>query len=65
MCPSLYALLLGMLVTDLHAKSQHNICKGIEKVSKTVPLMKFTKCKTSNFAKKENEVQEIQTSSKS
>ena len=31
MCPSLYALLLRTLVTDLHTKSQHNICKGIEK----------------------------------
>ena len=30
---SLYALLLRMLVTDLHAKNQHNICKGIEKKS--------------------------------
>ena len=28
---SLYALLLRTLVTDLHAKNQHNICKGIEK----------------------------------
>ena len=28
---SLYALLLKMLVTDLHAKPQHNSCKGIEK----------------------------------
>ena len=28
---SLYALLLRMLVIDLHAKDQHNICKGIEK----------------------------------
>ena len=61
MCPSLYALLLRTLVTDLHAKSQHNICKAIEKVSKTVPLVKFTKCKTRNFAKK-NEVQETPTS---
>ena len=52
MCQSLYALLLRTLVTDLHAKSQHNICKGIEKVSKTVPLVKFTKCKTCDFAKK-------------
>ena len=31
MCLSLYALLLRMLVIDLHAKNQHNICKGIEK----------------------------------
>ena len=31
MCPSLHALLLRPLVTDLHAKNQHNICKGIEK----------------------------------
>ena len=28
---SLYALLLRMLVIDLHAKNQQNICKGIEK----------------------------------
>ena len=28
---SLYALLSRMLVTDLHAKNQHNTCKGIEK----------------------------------
>ena len=28
---SLYALLLRTLVIDLHAKNQHNICKGIEK----------------------------------
>ena len=27
----LYALLLRMLVIDLHAKNQHNICKDIEK----------------------------------
>ena len=27
---SLYALLLRMLVIDLHAKTQHNIRKGIE-----------------------------------
>ena len=27
---SLYALLLRTLVIDLHAKNQHNICKGIE-----------------------------------
>ena len=31
MCLSLNALLLKMLVIDLHAKNQHNICKGIEK----------------------------------
>ena len=30
---SLYALLLRTLVIDLHAKNQHNICKGIEKKS--------------------------------
>ena len=27
---SLYALLLRMLVIDLHAKNQYNICMGIE-----------------------------------
>ena len=27
---SLYAMLLRMLVIDLHAKNQHNICKGRE-----------------------------------
>ena len=27
---SLYAVLLRTLVIDLHAKNQHNICKGIE-----------------------------------
>ena len=50
MCLSLYALLLRMLVIDLHvhAKNQHNICNSIEK---TVPLVKFSKCKTRNFAK--------------
>ena len=31
MCLSLYALLLRILVTDLHVKNQQNICKGIEK----------------------------------
>ena len=31
MCLSLYALLLRTLVTDLYAKNQNNICKGIEK----------------------------------
>ena len=31
MCLSLYALLLRTLMIDLHAKDQHNICKGIEK----------------------------------
>ena len=30
MCQSLFALLSRTLVTDLHAKNQHNICKGIE-----------------------------------
>ena len=45
---SLYALLLRTLVIDLHAKSQHNICKGIEK---TIPSMKFTKSKASISAK--------------
>ena len=45
---SLYALLLRTLVIDLHAKNQHNICKGIEKkVWKTIPSMKFTKSKVS------------------
>ena len=48
---SLYALLLRMLVIDLHAKNQHNICKGIEKVWKTVPSVKFTKSKARNSAK--------------
>ena len=31
MCLTLYELLLRMLVIDLHAKNQKNICKGIEK----------------------------------
>ena len=31
MCLSLYALLLRMLVIDLNAKNEHNMCKGIEK----------------------------------
>ena len=30
MCLSLYAWLLRMLVIDLQAKNQHNICNGIE-----------------------------------
>ena len=51
MCLSLYALLLRTLVIDLNAKNQHNICKGIENVQKTVPSVKFTKCKTGNSAK--------------
>ena len=51
MCLSLYALLLRTLVIDLHAKNQHNICKGIEKVWKTVPSVKLTKCKARNSAK--------------
>ena len=51
---SLYALLLRMLVTDLHAKNQHNICKGIgKKVWKTVPSVKFTKSKARNSMKKQ------------
>ena len=33
MCLSLYALLLRMLVIDLNAKNQHDICKGIGKKS--------------------------------
>ena len=45
MCLSLYALLLRTLVIDLHAKHQHNLCKCIEKVLKTVPSVKFTKSK--------------------
>ena len=48
---SLYALLLTMLEIDLHAKNQHNICKGIEKVWKTVPSVKFTRYKAHNSAK--------------
>ena len=49
---SLYALLLRTLVIDLHAKNQHNICKGIEKkVWKNIPSMKFTKSKASISAK--------------
>ena len=51
MCLSLYALLLRKLVIDLHAKNQHNICKYRKKVWKTVPSVKFTKCKTCNFTK--------------
>ena len=50
MCLSLYSLLLRTLVTDLHAKNQHGICKGIEKVWKTVALVKFTKSKARNSA---------------
>ena len=46
---SLYALLLRTLVIDLHAKNQHNICKGKEK--KSIPSMKFTKSKASFSAK--------------
>ena len=30
MCLSMYALLLGMLVIDLHAKNQLNSCKRLE-----------------------------------
>ena len=49
---SLYALLLRTLVIDLNAKNQHNMCKAIEKkVWKTVPSMKFTKCKARNSSK--------------
>ena len=48
---SLYALLLRTLVIDLQAKSQHNMCKGIEKVWKTVPSVKFTKSRARNSAK--------------
>ena len=51
MCLSLYALLLRTLVIDLHSKNQSNICKGIEKVWKTVPSVKFTECEAHNFAK--------------
>ena len=51
MCLSLYALLLRTLMIDLHAKNQHNICKSIEKVWKTVPSGKFTKSKVCNSAK--------------
>ena len=58
---TLYALLLRMLVIDLHAKNQHNICKGIEKkkkkVWKTVSSMKFTKSKAV-IPRKLNEVQQ-------
>ena len=49
---SLYALLFITLVIDLHAKYQHDICKGIgKKVRKTVPSVKFTKSKAHNSAK--------------
>ena len=49
---SLYALLLRTLVIDLHAKNQHNICKGIEKkVWKIVPSVAFNKSKAPNSPK--------------
>ena len=48
---SLYALLLRTLLIDLHAKNYHNICKGVEKVWKTVLSVKFTKSKARNSAK--------------
>ena len=51
MCLSLYALLVRTLVIDLHAKNQHNICKDIEKVWKTVPSVKLTKSKACYSAK--------------
>ena len=58
---SLYALLLRTLVIDLHAKNQHNIWKGIEKVWKTVLSVKFTKSKARNSAK----ISEVQRNSNS
>ena len=51
MCLSLYAMFLRTLVIYLHAKNQHNICKDIEKISKTVPSEKFIKSKACNSAK--------------
>ena len=39
------------MVIDLHAKNQLNICKHLEKIWKTVWLLKFTKSKVHNFAK--------------
>ena len=56
MCLSLYALLLGMLVIDLHAINKNNICKSIQKVWKTVPSVRFIKSKARN-PRKINEVQ--------
>ena len=53
---SLYALLLRMLVIDLHAKNQHTICKGREKSLETAPSVKFTKSKAL-IPRKINEVQ--------
>ena len=60
MCLSLYALLLRTLVIDLHAKNQHDICKGIEKIWKTIPSVKFTMCKTRNFAKNQRGAMQLQ-----
>ena len=52
MCLSLYALLLRMLLIDLHTKNQLNICKCLgKKVRKTVRSLKITKSKARNFAK--------------
>ena len=56
MFPSLNALLLRTLVIDLHAKNQHNTCKGIENVWKTVPSVKLTKSEVV-IPRKNNEVQ--------
>ena len=56
---SLYALLLRTLVIDLHAKNRHNICKSIEKSLENSSIVKFTKCKTRNFAK----IKEVQQNS--
>ena len=61
MCLSLYALLLRTLVIDLHAKNQHRTCKGIEKVWKTVPSVKFTKSKARNSTKKSMRCNETHT----
>ena len=51
MCLSLYALLLRTLVIDLHAKKSAQHLQGYRKKWKTVPSVKFTKCKTRNFTK--------------
>ena len=48
---SVYALLLRTLVIDLHAKNQHNICKGLEKSPENCSIGEIIKYKARNSPK--------------
>ena len=60
---SLYALLLRMLVIDLHAKNQHNICKGTKKSLENYSIGEIHKVKGTEFREKSMRCNETPTRS--